>query len=121
MVHRVAIVVSIAAAAGVLIVSMAVAGLRPGTTEPAAAAAPVAGIELTPTAKPTPIVKTVTDTVYVKPVPTPRIIHITKPAVERAPAPTLKPKVIVRHVPSRGHGGEPGDDGEGGDRGEGDD
>ena len=123
MVHRLAIVVGITAAAAVLIASMAFAGFRPAVTDPAAAA-PAAAVELPPTAQPTPIVKTVTDTVYVKPVPAPQIIHVTKPAVVHAPAPTLKPKVIVKHVPSKGHGGEPGDGGEGddgGDRGEGGD
>ena len=119
MIHRVAIVVSIAAAAGILVVSMAVAGFRPGAQAPAAAAAPAVGIDVSSMAKPTPLVKTVTDTVYVKPVPAPQIIHVTKPAVARAPAPTLKPKVIIRHVTPKGHGGEPGDDG--GDGGEGGD
>jgi len=53
-----------------------------------------------------PLVQTVTDTVYVKPVPAAKIIHVTKPAP--ASASYSKPVVIVKHVASHGSGGDGG-------------
>jgi len=108
MVHRIAIVAGIAGAAVVLVISIAAASFNAngGGTGAGAAALPAAADVL-----PAPLEKTVTDTVYVKPVPSPKVIHVTKPA--SGPASTPKPLVIVKHVASHNSG----DDGGSGDGG----
>lgn len=114
MVHRIAIVAGIAGAAVVLVLSIAAAsfnGNGGGTGAAADTALPAAA-----DVAPAPLEKTVTDTVYVKPVPPPKVIHVTKPA--SGPASTPKPLVIVKHVGAHRSGDDgagSGDGGQGGD------
>ena len=102
MVHKLALAVGGLAAAGLLATALAFAGFVPHD-----AAAKSGNTVDQPAA--TAQTKTVTDKVYVAPVPKPQVIHVTKPAPQAAARP-LPPRVVVRHT----HGGEPGDGGDGG-------
>jgi len=104
MVHRIAIVAGASAAAVVLVISLAAASFNGGGGSGAATAA--AALQPAADAASAPLVQTVTDTVYVKPVPAAKIIHVTKPAP--ASASYSKPIVIVKHVASHGSGGDGG-------------
>ena len=73
MVHKLALAVGGLAAAGVLALALGAAGFTPRTSE-AKAADSVVAADAGVAQK-----KTVTDTVYVKPTPQPRVIHVTKP------------------------------------------
>jgi hypothetical protein len=104
MVHRIALIAGGLAAAAVLAIALGVAGFIPQS--PGAQAA-----DPTPPVAQVPATRTVTDTVYVKPVPKQQVIHVTKTAP--APSAAAKPPlVIVKHV---SHHDDSNDD-----RGEGD-
>ena len=108
MVHRIAIVAGIAGAAVVLVISIAAAsfnGNGGGTGAAGAAALPAAADVV-----PAPLEKTVTDTVYVKPVPAPKVIHVTKLASGTASTPQAQ--VIVKHA-AAGYSGDDGGSGDG--------
>lgn len=106
MVHKLALGIGGLAAVGVLVLAMAVGGL---------AARPTRAVESVAAAKPTaaPTTRTQVDTVYVKPVPPAKVVHVTKTT---KPTKTAPPRVVTVTV-NRPGGGE-GDDG--GERGGGD-
>jgi hypothetical protein len=103
MVHRIAIVAGVAAAAVVLVISLAAASFNGSSRGPGAAALPAAAVD------PASLEKTVTDTVYVKPVPTPKVIHVTKPAPG---AGSYTRQTVVNRVAS-GYSGDDGGSGGG--------
>lgn len=106
MIRKLAIAVGGFAAAGVVAVALGAAGFGPGT---AAKAADYAAVQATDA--PAPKVETVTDTVYIKPTPKARVIHIKKPAVasKKRPAPVV---TIVRRAPSGGERDSENDNGD---------
>lgn len=95
MIHRLAIILGTIAAAVVLGLGLAATGLTP-------AAAPVdaqqlqAAVASTDAPPAAPITRVETKTVYVRPAPKPKVIHVTKRAP--APAATKRPKIKVVHV-----------------------
>jgi len=93
MVHKIALIAGGLAAAAVLAIALGAAGFIPKSPAANAAdpTAPVAQVPQT---------RTVTDTVYVKPVPKPQVIHVTKPAPAKSAGRT--PTVVVRHVSRHG-------------------
>ncbi len=120
MIHRLAVILGSISAAAILALGFAATGLGPSAApanaeqldlasvdDPAVLAAPAA-----PAASVKPITRVETTTVYVRPAPQPKIIHVTK----RAPAPsaTKRPKVKVVHVtkvvPSKHNGDDDHDD-----------
>ncbi len=120
MIHRLAVILGSVAAAAILAIGFAATGLGPtaapanaeqldlaSVTDPAVLAAPA-----TPAASIKPITRVETTTVYVRPAPKPKVIHVTKRAP--TPAATQRPKVKVVHVtkvvPSKHHGDDEGDD-----------
>jgi hypothetical protein len=106
MVHKIALLVGGTAVAAVLAVALAAAGFSPNTPD-ARASDPTAD----PTAGGTPSPTTVTDTVYVAPVPAPKVIHVTKPAAANPKRKALPPIVIHKTKPSGEHeGGDKGGD-----------
>ena len=101
MIKRIALFVGSLTAAGVLALGLAAAGFGPlattagsGATADQALAADQVPAE--------PVVQVQTETVYVKPAPAPKIIHVTK----KLPAP--KPKVVTttKHATRAARGGE---------------
>jgi hypothetical protein len=120
MIHRLALIIGSVAAAGILALGFAATGFGPNaapanadqstTASVADAAGPATDL---PAAKP--VTRVQTTTVYVKPAPKPKVIHVTRsasaPGGNQAPA---KRQVKVVHVtkPIRGDdgGGEGGDD-----------
>lgn len=106
MVHKLALGIGALSAAGVLVVALVVGGLA---ARPARAQDPV--VPAAPTADAAPTTKTQVDTVYVKPVPKAKVIHVTK----RAPAPTKAPRVVTVTVTKPGRGGDDGGERDGGD------
>ena len=101
MVHRIAIVAGVAAAAVVLVISIAAASFNGNGGGTGAGALPAAAVD------PASLEKTVTDTVYVKPVPSPKVIHVTKPAPGAGSYPR---QTIVKHVAAGASGDDGGSD-----------
>ncbi|MFN8619404.1 MAG: hypothetical protein U0869_01495 [Chloroflexota bacterium] len=100
MIKRIALAVGSIAAAGVLALGLAAAGFGP--TPGAEAGQDVAAMAL-PSDAPAaaePVTQVETETVYIKPAPAPKVIHVTR-KVEPAP----KQQTVVRHRTTR-HSGE---------------
>ncbi len=125
MIHRLAITIGGIAAAAILALGFAATGLGPNAApvnadQPAGGAAALADAAAVPATDPPaakPITRVKTTTVYVKPAPKAKVIHVTK----RAPAPAAKQAPARKHVKvvhvTRTTGGHGGDD-EGDDGGE---
>ena len=104
MVHKVALCIGGLAAVGVLVLAMGVGGL---------AARPARAVEAAnvPAPTPAPTATTQVDTVYVKPVPPAKVVHVTKVA---KPTRTAAPRVVTVRVHRPG-GGDDGGERNGGD------
>lgn len=112
MVHKLALGIGAATAVAVLLAAMGVGGLaaRPvRAQDPVIASAPAAA----------PVTQTQVDTVYVKPVPKAKVVHVTKTV---KPTPTKSPRVVVVrvHRPSGDDGNERDEGGDGNERDGGD-
>jgi hypothetical protein len=106
MVHRFALFGGAIAAMGILLLALGAGNLfaradpgADGASNAAPAAAPTARVQV--------------DTVYVKPAPTQKVIHVTQPA---PPSARQTPRVVVINKPRHG-GGDDGGHGDGGDQG----
>ncbi len=116
MIHRFAIILGGIAAAMVLGLGLAATGLTPAAAPVDAEQPQAAAVTATDAPSVKPITRVETTTVYVRPAPKPKVIHVTK----RAPASTVtkQPKVKIVHVtkvvPSK-RGGDDGGEHEGGD------
>jgi hypothetical protein len=120
MIHRLALIIGSVAAAAVLALGFAATGFGPSAA-PANADQPTAGTAAdtalgaaTDVSPAKPITRVETTTVYVKPAPKAKVIHVTK----RAPAPTKRQtpasqQVKVVHVTKVTAGGD-----DGGERGD---
>ncbi len=95
MIHRLAIIIGGIAAAVVLGIGLAATGLTPPDA-PVDAQQPLAAAASTDAPSAAPVTRVETTTVYVRPAPKPKVIHVTKRAP--APAATQRPKVKVVHV-----------------------
>ena len=123
-IHRLALLIGSVAAAAILAIGFAATGFGPSAApanaeQPTAGAAAIAAAAAAaavpatdpPAAKPVTRVKTTT--VYVKPAPKPKVIHVTR----RAPAPVVKRQAPVKqhvkvvHV-TKNTGGGSGDEGD---------
>ena len=104
MVHKLALGIGGLAAVAVLVLAIEAGGLaaRPARILESATLAP-------PTAAPT--TRTQVDTVYVKPVPPAKVVHVTKVA---KPSATVAPRVVTVTV-HRPRGGDDGGERDGGD------
>ncbi len=118
MIHRLAIIVGSVAAAVVVAVGLVATGLGPvaapvDAEQPAAATASAATAATAESAAAaTPITRDETTTVYVRPAPTPRVIHITRRA--STPVVTSQPKGEVEHSTRETSSKHHDDDGGGG-------
>ena len=105
MVHKLALGIGALVAVGVLIGSLGISGLAAHPARAETAAVPTA------TSDTTPLVKTQVDTVYVKPVPKAKVVHVTR----TSPAPTRPPRVVTVTVHKPGNGGGDDNERDGGD------
>jgi hypothetical protein len=105
MVHRIALVGGAIAATGILVLALGAGSLFAHSERAAESVAQ-------PTAAPTPA--TQVDTVYVKPAPPQRVIHVTQTSPPSGARQT--PRVVVINKPPK-HSGDDGGNGDGGDRG----
>ena len=116
MIQRIALLIASLAAAGVLAVALAAAGFAP---VPRQTAAPVVAEAIAlstpdPTPAPSASPQVQIDTVYVKPAPPPKVIHVVK-KVKATPAPVAATRapIIVTSPASKGgehDGSESSDD-----------
>ncbi len=117
MIQRIALLIASLAAAGVLAVALAAAGFAPvprQTAEPLVAEA-IALSTPDPTPAPTASPRVQIDTVYVKPAPPPKVVHVVKKVKAKAtPAPVAPTRQPVVVISSASKGGE-NDGQEGGD------
>ena len=95
MVHRIALITGAAAAAGILVLALGVGGLFARSSPTADAAGSASSATSAPAAQ------TKVETVYVKPAPPQRVIHVTQTA---HPAARQAPRTVIVH--RAGHGGD---------------
>ncbi len=105
MVHKLALGIGALAAVAVLVVALGVNGLaaRPSRIQETANV---------PSPTSAPATRTQVDTVYVKPVPPAKVVHVTKVA---KPSKTAAPRVVTVTVPRTGGEGDDGHEREGDD------
>lgn len=102
MIHRIALITGIAAAAGILVLALGVGNLF-ARSSPAADAASAASAA--------PTAQTQVETVYVKPAPPQKVIHVTQTT---HPTARQAPRTVIVNRPSHG-GGDDGENDGGGD------
>ena len=97
MVHRIALITGAAAAAGILVLALGVGGMFARSPSTADAATMAAGAA--------PTAQTQVETVYVKPAPPQRVIHVTQTS---PPTARQAPRTVIVHRTSHGGGGDDG-------------